>query len=159
MWLFIIFVAVPIIEIVLFIEIGSFLGLFPTLLIVIITAALGTYLVRSQALSTLKNLKRQLDELQNPTEYFADGAMILFSGALLLTPGFFTDAVGFLLLTPWFRSLVFKYLKQRWALISKTTRGQEIYKKNNYRKSPRNTTIIEGEYQEVTRTKPTDKDR
>lgn len=111
MWLFLIFVAVPIIEIALFIQVGGWLGLFPTLAIVIATAAMGTYLVRSQGMAELARLQGSFNELRDPTEPLAHGAMILASGLLLLTPGFFTDAVGFALLTPPIRVALLKYLR------------------------------------------------
>ncbi len=95
MWLLIAFIAVPLIEIALFIQVGGFIGLWPTLLIVIATAIAGTYLVRSQGRMALSQLQRSFNDLRDPTEPLVHGAMILFSGALLLTPGFFTDAVGF----------------------------------------------------------------
>ena len=88
MWLLIAFIAVPIIEIALFIQIGGFLGLFPTLAIVVLTAIAGTYLVRAQGLSVLSQLQSRFREMNDPSEPLAHGAMILFSGALLLTPGF-----------------------------------------------------------------------
>jgi UPF0716 protein FxsA len=113
MWLFLLFIAVPLIEIALFIQIGGAIGLWPTLAIVIVTAILGTTLVRSQGVQTLGRLQRSFEELSDPTEPLAHGAMILFSGALLLTPGFFTDAVGFLLLVPGVRQAAFQYLRSR----------------------------------------------
>ena len=113
MRLFLLFLLVPLIEIALFIQVGGLIGMWPTLGIVILTAVLGTYLVRSQGLQAMANLRGSFEELQDPTEPLAHGAMILFSGALLLTPGFFTDAVGFALLVPGFRHAVFRYIKQR----------------------------------------------
>jgi UPF0716 protein FxsA len=113
MWLFLAFVGIPLIEIALFIQIGGALGLAPTLLIVVLTAILGTYLVRNQGRLALGNLQRSFSELDDPTEPLAHGAMILFSGALLLTPGFFTDAVGFALLIPPVREAVFRFLRAR----------------------------------------------
>ena len=98
MWLFLIFVAVPIIEIALFIQVGGWLGTFPTLGVVVLTAALGTYLVRTQGLAELARVQGALQNFNDSTEPLAHGAMILVSGVLLLTPGFFTDAVGFALL-------------------------------------------------------------
>ena len=98
--LFLLFLAVPLIEIALFIQVGGWIGLWPTLLIVVLTAIAGTYLVRSQGGQAMNQMRRSFDELRDPTEPLAHGAMILFSGALLLTPGFFTDAVGFALLVP-----------------------------------------------------------
>lgn len=113
MALFAIFVAVPLIEIALFIQIGGLIGLWPTLGIVIVTAALGTWLVRSQGAAELSRLRQTFDRLDDPTEPLAHGAMILFSGALLLTPGFFTDAVGFALLVPAVRRAAFRELRKR----------------------------------------------
>ncbi|MBM7067242.1 FxsA family protein [Actibacterium sp. 188UL27-1] len=113
MRLLLLFIAIPLIEIALFIRVGSFLGLWPTLLIVVLTAILGTYLVKKQGLQVLGQVQRSFNELRDPTEALAHGAMILFSGALLLTPGFFTDAVGFLLLVPAFRVAAFQFLRKR----------------------------------------------
>lgn len=113
MWLLLAFIAVPLIEIALFIEVGSWLGLWPTLLIVLLTAIAGTYLVRTQGRAVLNDLRGSFNELRDPTQPLAHGAMILFSGALLLTPGFFTDIVGFLLLVPAVRRFVFVELSKR----------------------------------------------
>ncbi|MGB1331321.1 MAG: FxsA family protein [Paracoccaceae bacterium] len=113
MWLLIAFIAVPIIEIALFIQIGGFLGLFPTLAIVVLTAIAGTYLVRTQGLSVLSQLQSRFREMNDPSEPLVHGAMILFSGALLLTPGFFTDFIGFLLLIPNVRAAIFQKVRER----------------------------------------------
>lgn len=113
MWLLLAFIAIPLIEIGLFIQVGGLIGLWPTLGIVFATAVLGTYLVRSQGLAALGRLQSSFNELRDPTEPLVHGAMILFSGALLLTPGFFTDAVGFALLVPGFRTLLFRFLATR----------------------------------------------
>ncbi|WP_170570893.1 FxsA family protein [Ruegeria atlantica] len=113
MYLFLAFLLVPIIEIALFIQVGGLIGLWPTLAIVVLTAVLGTALVRTQGRMALADLQRSFAELDDPTEPLAHGAMILMSGMLLLTPGFFTDAVGFALLIPGVRISVFRYLKSR----------------------------------------------
>jgi UPF0716 protein FxsA len=113
MWLLIAFIAVPVIEIALFIQVGGFIGMWPTLLIVILTALAGTYLVRSQGRLALGQLQQSFNELRDPTGPLVHGAMILFSGALLLTPGFFTDAVGFALLIPAVREAAFKAIRAR----------------------------------------------
>lgn len=113
MWLFLAFLSVPLIEIALFIQVGGLIGLWPTLLIVIVTAVLGTYLVRAQGRLAMNDLRRSFSELNDPSEALANGAMILVSGALLLTPGFFTDAVGFALLAPPVRRAVFQYLRKK----------------------------------------------
>ena len=144
MWLFALFIAVPLIEIALFIQVGSFIGLGWTLLIVVITAVLGTYLVRAQGLRALADMQKSFSRLNDPTEHLAHGAMILFSGALLLTPGFFTDALGFLLLVPAFRLAVFKCAKARVKVQSFTMGGQG----HAHHPNP-DADIVDGEFQEI----------
>ena len=113
MWLLIAFIAVPMIEIALFIQVGGFIGVWWTLLIVLLTAITGSYLVRNQGLREIRNLQRSFSELQDPTEPLAHGAMILFAGALLLTPGFFTDVIGLALLVPGIRQAAFLWVKSK----------------------------------------------
>lgn len=107
------FIVIPMVEIALFIQVGGAIGLGWTLAIVLITAILGAWMVRSQGMQAMQNLRGSLSSLQDPTETLAHGAMILFSGALLLTPGFFTDAVGFALLVPGIRTAVYRYARTR----------------------------------------------
>ncbi len=145
MWLFLAFVSVPLIEIALFIQVGGALGLAPTLLIVILTAILGTYLVRNQGRIALGNLQRSFSELNDPTEPLAHGAMILFSGALLLTPGFFTDAVGFALLVPPVREAVFRFLRGR-VQVRSFSMGA-THRADPYRSEPDD--VIDGDFVEV----------
>ncbi|WP_299728415.1 FxsA family protein [uncultured Tateyamaria sp.] len=139
MWLFIAFLTVPLIEIGLFIQIGGAIGLWWTLLIVIITAVIGTVLVRAQGVQALGQVKSSFNEMRDPSEALAHGAMILFSGALLLTPGFFTDAVGFALLVPGVRLAVFKWARARINVTTFSTHPQH----------PPQSDVIEGEYAEV----------
>ncbi len=100
MWLFLALVGVPILEIALFIEVGGAIGLWPTLAIVIGTALAGTLLLRAQGREAMTRLQRSLAEGGDPGDPIAHGAMILVAGVLLLTPGFFTDGLGFALLLP-----------------------------------------------------------
>lgn len=109
MWLFLIFVLVPIIEIALFIELGGFLGTWPTLGIVILTALLGSTLLRQQGFQTMNRLQSSLKEGQNPVDPMAHGALLLVAGVVLITPGFFTDAVGLLLMLPPVRAALIKW--------------------------------------------------
>lgn len=113
MWLFFVFVAVPIIEIALFIQVGGAIGLWATLGIVILTALAGTALMRAQGVMTLNRLQTSLAEGRNPTDPIAQGAMILVAGVLLLTPGFFTDAIGFSLLLPPVRAFIIRWAAAR----------------------------------------------
>lgn len=109
MWLFLILVAVPIIEIGLFIEVGGIVGLWPTLAIVVITAFVGSSLIRVQGRATLEALQQSVNRGGNPAFFMAHGALILVAGVLLLTPGFFTDATGLLLMIPPVRDAVIKW--------------------------------------------------
>ncbi len=147
MWLLIAFIAVPMIEIALFIQIGGAIGLGWTLAIVLITAVLGTMLVRSQGAQALGQLRSSFNELQDPTEPLVHGAMILFSGALLLTPGFFTDAVGFALLVPGVRRYVYQLVRSRIQVHSFGAPGQDDPRQ--YRQPRGNNDIIDGEYYEI----------
>lgn len=150
MWLFLAFLAVPLIEIALFIQVGGLIGLWPTLGIVILTAILGTWLVRSQGLRALSELQGSFSRLEDPSKPLAHGAMILLSGALLLTPGFFTDAVGFLLLSPSVRTGVMKYLSSR-VKVARFEMGQggpHAHDPRNPRHSGEDD-VIEGQFSEI----------
>ncbi len=155
MYLFLAFVLVPIIEIALFIQVGGAIGLGPTLLIVVITAVLGTWLVRNQGQLAMGQLRQSFNHLSDPTEPLAHGAMILFSGALLLTPGFFTDAVGFALLIPRVRVAVFNYLRSKIKVTSFQMGGQ--MGGMHHPRGPQGFQqgdTIDGEFQEVHPDKP-----
>ncbi|MEZ5911120.1 MAG: FxsA family protein [Paracoccaceae bacterium] len=117
MWLLVPFIAVPLIEIALFITVGGWLTLWPTLGLVLLTAVIGTALVRHQGMAVLNDLRRSLHELNDPTAPIANGAMILLAGALLLTPGFLTDAFGFALLVPAVRRAAMRFLARRVQII------------------------------------------
>ncbi|MGR3291649.1 MAG: FxsA family protein [Paracoccaceae bacterium] len=143
MWLFVLFLAVPLIEIALFIQVGGFIGLWWTLGIVIFTAYLGTRLIRSQGAMAMKDLQSSFNELRDPTEPLAHGAMILFSGALLLTPGFFTDAVGFALLVPGIRRVVYAYVRSRIKVQGFSGGGRPVPARDP------SDSVIDGEFTEI----------
>jgi UPF0716 protein FxsA len=145
MWLLLAFIAIPMIEIALFIQVGGFIGIWWTLLIVLLTAIAGSYLVRSQGLQELSKLQNSFKDLQDPTEPLANGAMILFAGALLLTPGFFTDAVGLSLLVPGVRRAVFQWVKGK-------VKVQQFEMGQGPAQRPRQTgdRVIDGEFEDVT---------
>ena len=111
--LFLLFLTVPIIEIVLFIEIGSRIGTVATLLIVVITAILGASLAHREGLKTWWRIQNKLVSGSMPDEELLDALMILVAGAVLLTPGFLTDTVGFLLLYPGTRRVVKQWARRK----------------------------------------------
>lgn len=143
--LFLAFLLVPLIEIGLFIQVGGWIGLWPTLGIVVLTAILGSWLVRTQGLMAMGKLRSSFSTLQDPTAPLADGAMILFAGALLLTPGFFTDAFGFALLMPPVRAAVYKYVRARVKVQTFDMGGQ----RHDPRQSPADKDVIDVEFKEV----------
>ncbi len=146
MWLLLAFIAVPMIEIALFIQVGGLIGVWWTLLIVLVTAITGSYLVRNQGLREIANLQRSFSELDDPTEPLANGAMILFAGALLLTPGFFTDVVGLALLVPAVRRAAFVWAKSK-VKVQSFTMGAENRAPDQ---PPRGDRVIDGDFEDVT---------
>jgi UPF0716 protein FxsA len=98
--LLIAFIGVPLIEIAVLIQIGGWIGLWPTLGLIILTAIVGSMELRSQGLATVAKLRTQLDQGELPAQTLFDGVCLLFAGALLLTPGFVTDIAGFSLFLP-----------------------------------------------------------
>lgn len=111
--LFILFVLMPILEMWLLIEVGSHIGSLATIGAVLLTAVIGASLLRSQGLHTLTRAQQRLDSGQIPAREIFEGLMLAVAGALLLTPGFITDAIGFSLLLPAVRqALSAQLLKQ-----------------------------------------------
>lgn len=111
--IFLAFLTVPLLEIFLLIKVGSIIGAVPTILIVVFTAVLGTVLLRIQGLETLQRIRLALAEDRIPAAELVEGAALLLGGALLLTPGFITDACGFALLLPPVRRWLAARLLQR----------------------------------------------
>lgn len=115
--LFAVFLIVPLIEIALFISIGQAIGLWPTLLGVVVTALIGSALIQSQGISLLAEIQRTSAAGVLPAKQLAEGMMLGVAGALLLTPGYFTDACGFLLLVPGIRTALYNYLKSKVTIV------------------------------------------
>jgi UPF0716 protein FxsA len=141
-WLFLVFVAVPIIEIALFIQVGGLIGLWPTLAIIVLTALVGTAVMRVQGLQALDRLRKALEGGGNPASPIAHGALILIAGVLLLTPGFFTDALGLSLLVPALRSRII-----RWGAARVTVQAAGVARAR--RQPPASRDTIETDYEVV----------
>ena len=138
-------IAVPLVEIGVFISVGGAIGLWPTIAIVIATAIAGTLLLRQQGLATLVRARQELAQQRMPMQELFDGACLLVAGALLLTPGFVTDGIGFALMLPPLRALVGRWL---WRLVEKS--GKVHMAGAGGRGSMAGAEpIIEGEYQTV----------
>ena len=93
--IFFLFILIPIIEITIFITVGSNIGILNTIAIILLTALLGIFLVRRRGLSLLFNARQNMAQGTMPTDEIKGGIFLLISGLLLITPGFFTDCVGF----------------------------------------------------------------
>ena len=111
--LLLLFIFVPIIEIGLFIQVGGFLGLWPTIALVLITAFVGASLVRSQGIQTLMSVQGRLQQGEMPAQQILEGVMLAVAGVLLLTPGFMTDALGMLVLLPAPRAMIAKKMMEK----------------------------------------------
>lgn len=106
-------IIMPVLEISVFIMIGGQIGVLNTILIILFTAILGSFLLRQQGLGLLAKIQQKMAEGQVPGRDLTHGVMILVAGILLLTPGFVTDAIGFSLFVPQIRDAIAGFLKSR----------------------------------------------
>ena len=111
--LLLLFILVPLIELFLLIEIGSQIGTLSTLTIIVLTGILGAFLARRQGIGVLHQIRTEIANGRLPATQLADGVIILLAGAVLITPGVLTDALGFLCLIPASRKIIKKML-WRW---------------------------------------------
>ena len=125
-------ILIPILEIYLFIKIGSQIGAFNTILLIFITAIIGVYYAKYEGINTIRSGFMQIVKNQTPAYEIISGAAIAFGAILLILPGFATDFLGFLLIFPLTRKLIFGNLSNKF-------KKQET-KKNNY---------IDGEYEDI----------
>ena len=125
-------ILIPIIEIYLFIKIGSQIGAFTTIFLVFFTAIMGVYYARYEGINTLRSAMMQIIKNQIPAHELISGAAIAFAAVLLIIPGFATDLIGFLLIMPITRKLIFGRLNKKFE--NKET------KKSNF---------IEGEFEDI----------
>nr|VFK26372.1 MAG: UPF0716 protein FxsA [Candidatus Kentron sp. MB]VFK32413.1 MAG: UPF0716 protein FxsA [Candidatus Kentron sp. MB]VFK75899.1 MAG: UPF0716 protein FxsA [Candidatus Kentron sp. MB] len=113
--LFLFFLVTPVVEIYFLITVGGVIGVWPTVILVVATALIGAYFVKQQGLSTLFRIREGLESGDGePFIGLLEGVAILVAGALLLTPGFFTDTIGFIFLVPsWRRIIISRFLSHR----------------------------------------------
>lgn len=141
----IIFLIIPLAEVFAFLNVGKEIGILNTLLLCVLTAVVGGFLVRLQGLEMLIKAQASLIGGKMPLNEIFSGFCIVVSGALLLTPGFVTDILGFLLLFPPFRSILKDFL-------SKNTNFNA--KSYQYRPNNDNDDTIEGQYERVDKNNP-----
>lgn len=119
------FIGVPIIEIMVFIEAGDLIGLWPTIGVVIVTGIAGTFLLRHQGFSVLRRLQERSAAGEAPLREMFEGVCLLIAGAFLLTPGFVTDTIGFLLFLPPIRWAIARWVLMRFQghIVSASSRS------------------------------------
>ena len=111
--LFLLFILVPAAEIYLLVKVGSVIGPFATIALVILTALAGAHLARLQGMSTMLRIRENLDQGFMPAEELLDGVLIFLAGMVLLTPGFLTDITGLLILLPGPRNMFKRWLRKK----------------------------------------------
>ena len=124
--LFLAFTIIPIIEIYLLIEIGSIFGVLTAITLVILTGFLGAFMARMQGLQTLFRIQENLREGRMPSGELLDALLIVIAGLVLLTPGFLTDSVGFLLLIPTTRNSIISWLQRQIELKYMSNRPEDV---------------------------------
>ena len=137
--LFLFFLIVPFVEIYVLLEVGGLIGAFPTIFLVVFTAALGAWLLRRQGFATWQRFQANLEQGTIPAYQMIEGPILLVGGALLLTPGFFTDILGFACLIPTLRRKIAQYVIENYLLKAETAAAFR-------QRSSFNDGIIEGEY-------------
>ena len=141
-WFFLIFIGIPLIEVMLFITIGKHIGLLNTISLIIITGIIGAILVKKQGITILNKALEEIKSNKIPIFSIFEGIAILIAGAFLLTPGFLTDTLGCVLLIPKTRNIIIKYIT---SYLEKRT----IYKKNPKYDKNEEDKIVEGSFEEI----------
>jgi UPF0716 protein FxsA len=155
-------VATPIIEIAVFLEVGGRIGVLNTILIIIITAMLGAWLLRSQGLQTLRRTQKSLNQNVFPVSEVFDGICLMVAGGLLLTPGFVTDLFGFLLFVPWARRIL---RDMAWSFLARSgraggwTNAENPMGPGGNHPSSNGPATIDGEFREVDKDENDDADQ
>lgn len=141
--LFLLFIVMPIVEIMVLMNVGSLIGALPTIAIVILTAWIGAAMVRQQGMATYQSVQNKLAQGQVPSDEIIAAMLLLVAGVLLLTPGFITDGFGLLLLWPVSRGVMVKAVQQQMAK-SKANGAQgstffySNFQQSNHQQSPFN---------------------
>jgi UPF0716 protein FxsA len=144
LWLLGLFLFLPIAEIYVLIRVGGLIGAIPTISLVVFTAVFGAMLMRSQGFATLRRVQASLTRGEVPTVELLEGLVVLVGGALLLMPGFITDALGFLALIPPVRRVAVRwFLARNGAIMPRPEENAPG------RESSRGPTVIEGECRRV----------
>jgi len=149
-------IAVPLIEIALFVVVGGRIGLLATIAVVVVTALAGAALLRLQGLEVVAQARRAAEEGHMPIRSVVDGLFLFAAGLLLLTPGFLTDAIGFLLFVPPLRrglaAFIWRRLLASGSFVVFTARSHGTGPAESGRRPSGGGRVIEGEYVEIDET-------
>ena len=146
MW-FLVFFSIPIVEMYLLIEVAERIEALPTILLVMLTAVLGVSLIRQQGLSTLTKGIRRLNQAEIPAAEIIEGVLLAVAGAFLITPGFLTDFIGFMIIIPMIRRITALMLLKRMAVRANfRTNGSDLGDGSNKTRDTSGS-VIEGEYE------------
>lgn len=152
----ILFLVIPVIEIFFLIKVGEVIGAFPTIILVVLTAVIGAGLLRQQGLSTLARFQQNMGKGKIPAKEIVEGVLLAVGGALLMTPGFVTDTMGFLCLLPFSRQAIASEIVKRSAHKMKDGINAQMggftyqsYTQSSNPNNDRDDNIYEGEYTEV----------
>jgi UPF0716 protein FxsA len=143
--LFILFTAVSLLEIFVLVKVGSFLGALPTIGLVVVTALIGSALVRSQGLQLIQQYQQRIAKGEMPGQQLVEGLMLIITGVLLVTPGFVTDFCGLMLLQPSIRANIAKSLLANIKFSSATMSGNFSQPHSGFSKPNIDNDVIEGE--------------
>lgn len=132
--LLLLFTLVPLVELYLLIVIGQAIGALPTVLIVVLTGAIGASLARQQGFSVYRRVNAEMNRGRFPANELIDGLLIFASGVTLLTPGIITDVLGFLLLIPITRAPVREFIKRRFRRMNLSASASNVH--TEYRVGP-----------------------
>lgn len=141
------FIAIPVIEIALFIQVGSFLGVWTTVLLVLLTAVIGASLVRSQGLRTLLTVQQRLNQGEVPAQQILEGVLLAVAGILLFTPGFLTDFMGMVILLPYPRARLAAYLMKKVVVKTQGGSGFQFYSEQHFGSDAQDGHTYDGEYE------------
>ena len=147
-WILLFFIAVPLIEMLLLFEVADYIGGLWTISLVVLTAVIGVQVLKRQGFSTLLRANQRLNSGQLPAQEVVEGFFLAFAGALLLTPGFITDTLGFLCLTsPLRRAMARKLIESGFLMSVRSGSSQGFFWSSNSTLNEQDgNTTIEGEY-------------
>lgn len=139
------FIIIPLVELYLIIKVGTYIGALWTVILVVVTAVIGINLLRMQGIATLRNAQNTMRMGELPAMEMMEGLALAVGGALLITPGFLTDSIGFLCLIPVTRKAIIRYMMSN-TTVNMYSSGASYRQPRNDQSGNKSGRVIEGEY-------------